>query len=731
MESLFSPKAGIFFRLRETVKLLVALLVGTSVPLWAESNLKISGQIFDRNTGQPLGSVTVRIIESGNQTSTDMQGRFTFYDLPEGKYRLVSNPPSYRAETLTVKVSTAGTAEIAFWLEPEPITGPPTIVTADITTEAALEPSLVFTRSDMEKSKNLSIAQFLSHQPGLDIKTGGVYGSTEEVTIRGGAANQTLVLFDGRPLNSNLGGTADLSFVRLANLERIEVYKGSQTARFGPDAVAGVVILTSRKPNPQEHLTPQISYEKGSFGYQSTNFESNLAFVPNASANIFYQNLSNRGDFTYADKNGDYERVNSYVWTNRANGKLSYGNFETAFFWAKARRGLPGALLQLTPNAQEKDERFGITLNRKLYSNRGWFFEPSASWDKLTQSFKLPDGFVKTDTRYKTEKRKLETGAGKRLTNQKYQISFDFLESSLKGEDFIRPSQSLGKTIRRSGGLSAAFDRQVPFKGHLSASASGASRMDWTDFTKPAYSPLLSAALNYDKKIKTRVFGSWGKSFRLPTLDALFWKEDVFAAGNPALLPERAESRETGYRITFPILGKLNWEQNFFHNDLKNLIIWQRRFDGKFIPQNISKAKIFGREEKALWQLSKILELEFNHTQTEPINEEDFVLHQGKQLVFRPRHIYNARIAASYKIATLNLTGRWVSKRFTRAENTKYLPPYETYDAFFALAPKLRKFNWNFSLAIENFTGRQYEILERYPVPWRSFKFSLEIKWRD
>jgi len=731
METLFSPKAGIFFRLLDTVKLLVALLVGTSVPLWAESNLKISGQIFDRNTGQPLGSVTVRIIETGNQISTDMQGRFFFYDLPEGKYRFVSNLPSYRPETLTVKISADGTSEVAVWLAPEPITGPPTIVTADIATETAREPSLAFARADIEKSKNLSVAQFLSHQPGLDIKTGGVYGSTEEVTIRGGAANQTLVLFDGRPLNSNLGGTADLSFVRLATLERIEVYKGSQTARFGPDAVAGVIVLTSKTPDPQENLKPHLTVEKGSYGYQSANFESNLALLPNASANIFYQNLSNRGDFTYEDRDGENKRANGYVWTNRANGKLNYKNFETAFFWAKARRGLPGALLQLTPNAQEKDERFGITLNRKLYSNRGWFFEPLASWDKLAQRFKLPDGFVKTDTRYKTEKRRLEAGMGKRLTKQKYQIGFDFLVSSLEGKDFILPNQSLGKTTRRSGGASAAFDRQMSLKAHLSAGASGAFRMDWTDFTVPAYSPLFSAALNYDKKIKTRVFGSWGKSFRLPTLDALFWKVDVFAVGNPNLLPERSESREAGYRITFPILGKLNWEQNFFHNDLKNLIIWQRRFDGKFTPQNISKAKIFGREEKALWQLSKILELEFNHTQTEPINEEGFVLYQGKQLIFRPRHIYNARIVATYRITTLNLTGRWVSKRFIRAENTKYLPPYETCDAFFALTPKIWKMDWNFSLTIENFTNRQYEILERYPMPGRGLKFSIEMKWRD
>ena len=95
----------------------------------------------------------------------------------------------------------------------------------------------------------------------------------------------------------------------------------------------------------------------------------------------------------------------------------------------------------------------------------------------------------------------------------------------------------------------------------------------------------------------------------------------------------------------------------------------------------------------------------------------------------RPRHIYNARIAATYRIAALNLSGRWVGKRFIRAENTKSLPPYETYDAVFTLAPRFWKLDWNFSLAIENFTDHRYEILERFPMPGRSFKLSLEAKW--
>ncbi len=730
MEFLFSPKAGIFFRLGKTLGLPAILFLGWAVPPRAESNLKISGQLIDSLSGQPVSGAAVEVIETGAKTTTDLRGEFFFYDLPAGTCRLKIVSPSYASLTIPVKIFADGETRLEIQLSPIVIKGPPLVVTAESLGAFASQPNLVFDRIDLEKSRHLSVAQLLSRSAGMELKASGVYGSTEQITIRGSAVNQVLVLLDGRPLNSNLRGEADLSFVSVDALERIEVFKGSQTARFGPDALAGAVLLFSKKPESTSRFEPKLRSEIGSFGHRSIGGEAKLPLLEKTQANFFYQNASAAGDFDYTYKNQEYERKGSYNWANRASANLRRKNLETSFFWAKARRGLPGDVLHLTPFSSERDERFGASLQFNQRWKSGWFFEPAASWEKLNQRFKVPDSFViNYDNRYRSEKKKLEARMGLKTSKGFLQAGGDFYESSLEGEDYLRPARSLGKTLRRSGGTGLLLERQFPAFSYFGLGASGAIRADWTDFTKPAYSPLLSGSLHWNKTVKARLFGSWGKSFRLPTLDALFWKEDVFAAGNPNLLPEESESREAGYRLTVPILGRVGWEQAFFHNNLKNLIVWQRNFEGKFTPQNVSKAKTFGREEKISWQLPKILELEANHTQTEPINESDFVLHKGKQLIFRPRHIHNARISANYSVVTLNLTGRWVGKRFTRAENTKYLPPYETYDAQLSISPKIWKSDWNFSFVVENFTDRRYEILELFPMPGRSFRLGMEAKW--
>ena len=730
MELRFSPKAGIFFRLGKTLGLSAILIFGWSAAPRAESNLKISGQIFDSLTGCPVNGAVVEIVETGTKTASNQKGEFFFYDLPVGTYQLQIESPSYAKQSTSAKVFADGETRLEIQLSPLVVSGPPVVVTAESLTALTSQPSLVFERIELEKSKHLSVAQLLSRSAGMELKASGVYGSTEQISIRGSAVNQVLVLLDGRALNSNLRGEADLSFVPVDALEKIEVYKGAQTARFGPDALAGAVLLFSKKPESVPRFEPKLRSEIGSFGHRSIGGATNFPLLEKTKANIFYQNSSATGDFDYPYKNQEYERKGSYNWANRASANLRHRNLETSFFWAKSRRGLPGDVLHLTPLSSEQDERFGISLSFKPSWKSGWFLEPAASWEKLTQHFKVPDPFVLNyDNRYRNEKKELEAKLGRKTSSALLQISADYNESSLEGTDYLRPGRSLGKTVRRAGGAGLLLDRQFPLFSHLNLGTTGALRADWTDFTPPAYSPLFSGSIYWNKAVKARLFGSWGKSFRLPTLDALFWKEDVFAAGNPNLLPEKAESREAGYRMTIFILGRLTWEQTFFHNDLKNLIVWQRNFQGQFTPQNVSKAKTFGREEKILWQLPKILELEFNHIQTEPINESDFILHQGKQLVFRPRHIRNARISANYGIVTLNLTGRWVEKRFSRAENTKYLPPYETYDAQFSLSPKIWKLDWNFTFAVQNFTDRRYEILELFPMPGRSFKIGMEAKW--
>lgn len=96
------------------------------------------------------------------------------------------------------------------------------------------------------------------------------------VSLRGLAADQTLVLIDGKrrhataQLNPNSGGffrgaqTVDLSSIPLSAIERVEVLLDGASAQYGSDAIAGVVnIVLKKAPRSGDIALQYLGNEKG------------------------------------------------------------------------------------------------------------------------------------------------------------------------------------------------------------------------------------------------------------------------------------------------------------------------------------------------------------------------------------------------------------------------------------------------------------------------------------
>src|SRR4029077_12658090 len=100
------------------------------------------------------------------------------------------------------------------------------------------------------------------------VQTGGKGGITS-IFIRGGNSNFNKVLIDGIPVN-DIGGTVDLSNYATVGVDRIEVLREANSVIAGPDALAGVISITSRRGRTS---VPEatVSLDGGNF---STNHES-------------------------------------------------------------------------------------------------------------------------------------------------------------------------------------------------------------------------------------------------------------------------------------------------------------------------------------------------------------------------------------------------------------------------------------------------------------------------
>ena len=93
-----------------------------------------------------------------------------------------------------------------------------------------------------------SVDRALAWVPGLETGVGAPTGS--EVRIRGIGGARVLVLLDGHPAPGALIENRDLGRISTTAVQRVEIVKGPLSSSYGSDALAGVVNVVTRAPEP-------------------------------------------------------------------------------------------------------------------------------------------------------------------------------------------------------------------------------------------------------------------------------------------------------------------------------------------------------------------------------------------------------------------------------------------------------------------------------------------------
>ena len=106
---------------------------------------------------------------------------------------------------------------------------------------------------DLAKDSFTSLHSIASKAPGVSV-IGGEDGPASGISIRGMEGSQTLVLIDGKRVNSSAanpkGGAGDMNsnFIPpVEAIERIEIIRGPMSSLYGSDAVGGVINIITKK----------------------------------------------------------------------------------------------------------------------------------------------------------------------------------------------------------------------------------------------------------------------------------------------------------------------------------------------------------------------------------------------------------------------------------------------------------------------------------------------------
>ncbi len=121
-----------------------------------------------------------------------------------------------------------------------------------------------FTRADLEALGSASLADALRFVPGVSAESTGREGALATMFSRGGESDYNLVLIDGVRVNQS-GGVFDFGRISAAEIDRVEVVRGAQSALWGSDAMGSVVQVFTRRAGAGDRVQAAGSAEGGSF----------------------------------------------------------------------------------------------------------------------------------------------------------------------------------------------------------------------------------------------------------------------------------------------------------------------------------------------------------------------------------------------------------------------------------------------------------------------------------
>ena len=163
-----------------------------------------------------------------------------------------------------------------------------------------------------------NIADILAYLPSLDVRSRGVSQAQSDISLRGGTADQVLILLNGIPLMDAQTGHYAMNIpVTPALIERIEILQNASSITSG--ALTGAINIITRDPQTDSY---QLQLSAGTNSHLNPSFigcwkrdDARInAAVEYARSNGYYAPAPNSKE-SEALQNTDYQLVNIYFQT--------------------------------------------------------------------------------------------------------------------------------------------------------------------------------------------------------------------------------------------------------------------------------------------------------------------------------------------------------------------------------------------------------------------------------
>ena len=596
------------------------------------------------------------------------------------------------------------------------------------------------------------MSEAVTHFSGAAVKDYGGIGGLKTVSVRSLGAQHTAVSYDGVTITDAQSGQVDIGRFSLDNVERVSLSIGQtddifQTARIY--ASAGVLNIKTMQPDftiRPFHVKAQV--RAGSFGLVNPylRYEQRLGKHFSATGQVDW--LRADGNYPFILKNGMQEdkmkRKNSDIESVRTElnifGDLGRGgSLSLKGYYFDSERGLPGSVILYNDYSGERlwDKN---AFAQAYYLNRfnsHFVLQAQAkfnyTWSKYVNVNNNYEDGSQVDLNTQREYYGSASALYSPLEHLSFSLTTDFslntLDNNIPNCPFptrytslsVLAAQYQDSRFTATASLLNTFIREEVRRG---------DRPDDRKRLSPAVS--ISWRIFSDQNVRIRA--SYKDIFRVPTFNDLYY----LRIGNTNLKPERATQYNLGLTWSgelFSFLPYVNATVDGYYNRVRDkivalptLYIWKMMNMGEVeikgidvnLSANIPLYKTFSLLLLSAYSYQDAIDV------TDP-EEKNY----KNQIPYTPRH--SGSVSASLENPWVNVTYTLVAAgdRYALPQNIEanqidsYLEHSLSVNRSFALKKCMFKVQGD----ILNLTDKTYDIIQYYPMPGRSWRFSLSITY--
>ncbi len=231
--------------------LVTAVLMFLGILTAQAQSTTVSGTITDGQNKQTLAGISVTVKGKVIGTITGTNGNFSLTTTTAPPFTLVVSSIGYKTQEVEVTASKAG---LDITMEEQAVMGNEVVVSASRVEESVLQSPVSIEKMDIRAIQQAAAPSFydaLRNLKGVEVSTQSLTFSS--VNTRGFAGNgnvRVVQMIDGMDnqapgLNFAVGNIVGISEL---DLESVELLPGAASALYGPNAVNGLLLMTSKNP---------------------------------------------------------------------------------------------------------------------------------------------------------------------------------------------------------------------------------------------------------------------------------------------------------------------------------------------------------------------------------------------------------------------------------------------------------------------------------------------------